>query len=266
MYFSRSSEIVLLPVESIVPSLKQPRKNFDRRELEGLSNSIIENGLLQPITVRPLKNNEYEIVAGERRYRASVMAGITHIPSVIIESSDERSALLSLAENIQREDLNFFEEAFAVERLIKTYSYSVEYIASVLGKDPDGVSEMLKLLSFSCEQQKKMVENGLTLRHASALLRLTEKDDVDKALDEIIGKNLDVSETNELVDMICDEKSQSKKRKTRMFFKDLKLFINTLDHTVATMKRSGIEAQKDRFENDSYIKYTVTIPKTTHKL
>lgn len=266
MYFSRSSEIVLLPVENIVPNIKQPRKTFDLLELESLSKSITENGLLQPITVRPSKNGDYEIVAGERRYRACIMAGITNIPSMVIESSEEQAVVLSLTESVQRRNLNCFEEAKAIKLLMRNYSYSYEYIASILGKPASSISNMLDLLTLTDEIQSKLVENDLSQSYAEALLRLSNEKDIERVTDTVISKKLSVAQTNELIDRIAEGKKTKKERKTRMFFKDLRIFINTLDHAVSTMNNSGIQAQKEQYETDSYIRYTVTIPKTTHTL
>ena len=138
MDFKRSSEIVLLPVDNIVSNVKQARKHYEQRKLESLCESISENGLIQPITVRPIKFRKYEIISGERRLRACIMAGITHIPSIIIESTDERAAVLSLTENIQSQMLNCFEEADAIKNLInkilmialyfKSFYYSIYFI------------------------------------------------------------------------------------------------------------------------------------------
>ncbi|MBQ7654688.1 MAG: ParB/RepB/Spo0J family partition protein [Clostridia bacterium] len=266
MYFTRSSEIVLLPVENIVPNLRQPRKFFDRQELESLSQSILENGLLQPITVRPLKNNDFEIVAGERRFRACVIAGINRIPSVIIESSAERAAILSLSDKIQRQNLNFFEEAQAIDSLIKTYSYTVEYVSSLLGKPPSSISDLLRLLSLPQKIRDTIIQNNLTQHHAQALLRLSDEKEIKCVLEKIVLNNLSATQTEDLIDKLFNEKNGKSVRKTRMFFKDLKIFVNTLDHAVLTMNQSGIQAQKEHFENDSFIRYTVTIPKTIHKI
>lgn len=266
MYFMSGSEIVLLHVDNIVPNIKQPRKRFDEQELEELSQSIVENGLLQPITVRPLGKNDYEIIAGERRYRACIMAGITRIPSVIIDSSEERAAILSLTENIQSKKLHFFEEAKAIESLVHRHSYSIDYVASILGKTPSKLSEMLDLLDFSEDIQRIIIDNDLSFYHAQTLLKLSDNDDMTKALETIITENLSAVQSDELIKRILEEKTDKKAKKRRMFFKDLKIFVNTLDHAVETMNKSGIIAEKEQFETDSYIKYTVVISKTVNSI
>lgn len=263
MDFARLTDVVLIPTSSIVPNIRQPRKYFDRKELENLSKSIYENGLIHPITVRPIRNNDYEIIAGERRYRAAVMAGITNIPCIVVESSDEKAAILSLTENMQRQNLTFFEEAKAIAVLIKKYSYSGECVASMLGKSPSYVSNKLRLLVLPDEIQKKISEKNLTERHARALLRLNNEKDISRVLDAIISKKLNVAQTEELINRLLNAAQNKKNRKKIMLFKDIRLFINTLNHAVETMNLSGIEAKKDELETDSFIRYTITIPKLT---
>lgn len=262
MDFNTIGDIVLLPVDFIIPNIRQPRKIFDQKELENLSLSIRENGLLQPITVRPTRNCNYEIIAGERRFRASIMAGINTVPSIIIESTDERSAILSLTENIQRQNLTFFEEADAINSLVRKYSYSGEKIADILGKSPSYVSNKLRLLKLSKDARNKIIEGNLTERHARALLKLDEEKDVIRVINAIVSRNMNVAQTDEFVERISDANLKKRKRKPVMLFKDVKIFINTLNHAIDTMKISGIDAKKEQFETDSYIQYKITIPKT----
>lgn len=265
MNFSRSSEIVLIPVNNVVPNVRQVRKNFDRQELEGLSQSIRENGLIHPITVRPLNLNDYEIIAGERRYRASIIAGLTTIPAMVIESSDERAAILSLTENLQKQSISFFEEAEAISFMIEKYSYDLEYIASILGKTTTAVSDLLSLLSIPKNLRKTIIKNNLTQQYAQALLKVSDEKEREKILNEVIEKKLNITQTSELINKKLSYSAKlMRESKTKMYFKDLKIFVNTLDHAVETMNKAGIGAQKEHFENNTYIRYTVTIPKSLH--
>jgi len=256
-----AGQIVLIPVEQIVPNIRQPRKHFGTAELESLSQSIKQNGIIQPITVRSAENGTFEIIAGERRFRSCIMAGIENIPCIIIESSDEKVAVLALTENIQRQNLTFFEEADAINSLITTYSYSSENVARMLGKSPSAVSNKLRLLKLSPEIRKRIISSNLTERHARALLRLENEKDINKALNSIITKKLNVAQSDELIDRMINIKIQKNSKKPVRLFKDIKIFINTIEHAIDVMKTSGIPANSEKTENEEFIEYTVRIPK-----
>ena len=253
-----AGQVLLIPNDQIYPNPNQPRQVFDQEELVNLAISIRMNGILQPITVRQTDKG-YELVSGERRLRASKLAGLISIPCIVVDVNNMKSAVFALIENLQRQNLNYFEEAIAIERLMSEYGLSQEDAARRLGKAPSTVSNKLRLLSLPEEARNKLMENGLTERHARALLKL-EKDEVMEVLDKIIDKKLNVTQTDELIEEMIDKK-ESPKRQTKRMFSDVKIFLNTINSAVDTMKKSGIGADIKREDTgESYI-YRIEIPK-----
>lgn len=253
-----AGQVLLIPYEQIYPNPNQPRQYFDGEELVNLAISIRMNGILQPITVRQTQKG-YELVSGERRLRASKLAGLASIPCIVIEVNNLNSAVFSLIENLQRQNLSFFEEAIAIERLMKEYNISQEDAARRLGKAPSTVSNKLRLLSLSSEARNKIAENGLTERHARALLRLDEND-VLPLLDKIIERKMNVTQTEAYIEAFLADK-KAPKRQTKRIFSDVKIFLNTINNAVETMKKSGITADVKREDTgDCYI-YRIEIPK-----
>ena len=260
--FKKSNEVVLIPARLIQPNPHQPRKSFNWDDLEGLAESIHHNGLLQPITVRRLENGRFELISGERRLRACKMAGLSAIPSIIIDINDEKSALLAVIENLQRENLHFFEEAMAIERLIKGFGISQEELAKKLGKSQSALSNKLRILRLPDEIRYNVTLYGLSERHARALLRLPTTALMEKVLDEIAEQGLTVSATEQLIcDILTKNHEKEPKGKRVIVFKDIRIFINTLNHAVTTMRKSGINAKSTKNETDEYIEYTVKIKK-----
>lgn len=264
----RLGEVLSIPVNSIRPNPHQPRKTFNWNDLEELAQSIYQNGLLQPVTVREICTGKYELVAGERRLRASKMAGLAEIPAIVVSISEEKSAVYAVIENLQRKNLHFFEEAQAIEQLSTKFGLSRERIAKRLGKSPSAVSNKLRLLKLPDDIRKKILENGLTERHARAVLRLPEYNLMNEVVDAVIKNCLNVSETEILVSRLVEEnlpviKEEPKKKPRNIkVFKDVKLFVNTLDHAVLTMRKNGIDANAFLKETDFFTEYTVRINKT----
>ena len=253
-----AGQVLLIPSELIKPNPNQPRKIFDHSELVNLAISIRMNGILQPITVRQTEKG-YELVSGERRLRASRLAGLITIPCIVVDVNNMKSAVFALIENLQRQNLNYFEEALAIERLMQEYGISQEDAARRLGKAPSTVSNKLRLLSLPEEARNCLMENGLTERHARALLKL-EKDEVMDVLTKVIEKKLNVTQTEELIEDIVGKKDLPK-RQTKRMFSDVKIFLNTINTAVDTMKKSGIGADIRREDTgESYI-YRIEIPK-----
>ncbi len=258
----KSNEVVLIPARMILPNPHQPRKNFNWDDLEGLAESIHHNGLLQPITVRRKDNGRYELISGERRLRACKMAGLSAIPSIIIDIDEEKSALLAVIENLQRENLHFFEEAMAIERLIKGFGLSQEEVSRKLGKSQPTLSNKLRILRLPDEIRYNIMIYGLTERHARALLRLPSTALMEQVIDSIVEQGLSVSATEQLIcDILTKQPEKDKKGKKVMVFKDVRIFINTLNHAVSTMRKSGINAKATKNETDEYIEYVVKINK-----
>ena len=253
-----AGQVLLIPNDQIYPNPNQPRQVFDQEELVNLAISIRMNGILQPITVRQTDKG-YELVSGERRLRASRLAGLISIPCIVVDVNNMKSAVFALIENLQRQNLNYFEEALAIERLMNEYGISQEDAARRLGKAPSTVSNKLRLLSLPEKARICLMENGLTERHARALLKL-DKDEVLDVLDKIIERKLNVTQTEELVEDIVSKKDMPK-RQTKRMFSDVKIFLNTINSAVDTMKKSGIGADIKREDTgESYI-YRIEIPK-----
>lgn len=253
-----AGQVLLIPTDQIYPNPNQPRQVFDQEELVNLAISIRMNGILQPITVRQTDEG-YELVSGERRLRASRLAGLISIPCIVVDVNNMKSAVFALIENLQRQNLNYFEEAIAIERLMNEYGISQEDAARRLGKAPSTVSNKLRLLSLPEKARNVLMENGLTERHARALLKLEEKEVMD-TLEKIIDKKLNVTQTEDLIEEILSKKDLPK-RQTKRMFSDVKIFLNTINSAVDTMKKSGIGADIKREDTgESYI-YRIEIPK-----
>ena len=249
-------QIILIPQEDIYPNPNQPRSRFDFDELEGLAQSIRQNGIIQPIAVRVNASGNYELISGERRLRASRLVGISLIPCIIMEASDEKSALFALIENMQRSDLGFFEEASAIEKLIVDFNMSRDDVCRKLGKAAPTISNKLRLLKLPEDVRLKITQEGLTERHARALLRLPTRAQLDRALSIISDKRLNVAESEKLIDQMLSADKSSKKPTVKLF-KDVRIFVNTLNHAVDTMRRAGIEADSAKSETDEYIELSL---------
>ena len=255
-----------IPIHAIMPNPYQPRRAFDSESLEGLTESIKKYGVLQPITVRRLFSGEYELVAGERRLRASALAGMLKIPAIIVNLNDSDSAVVALVENIQRENLSFMEEAEAYRNLLYQHGLTQEELALSIGKTQSSVANKVRLLKLSKLIREIIKDHRLSERHARALLRLKTEEEQLKALEKITSKNLNVQQTDELIDSMLEPEEtalQSIKRpilKTTSL-KDMRLFTNTMRHAVELMRRHGIEAKSIETEYDEYIEYVITVPK-----
>jgi len=254
--------VVELPAEKLIPNPRQPRKTFSKEELDGLSRSIASNGLLQPISVRRTSGGKYEIIAGERRWRACIQAGIRQIPCLVQECSDAQSAVLAILENLQRQDLQVFEEAEGIRRLMEDWGVTQEEAARRLGKSQSAIANKLRLLRLTPEERKCIVENGLSERHARAILRIPQEDARKKLLAQVVEKGLTVRQTEELVEKTLEEKTAKPARGRTFIAKDIRIFLNTIDHAIRTMQDAGILAQADRKDMGDYLEYTVKIPKT----
>jgi ParB-like partition proteins len=254
------SSVIQVPVGRILPNPQQPRRTFDSASLLSLSQSIKHNGILQPLTVRERENGEFELVAGERRLKAAIMAGYTTVPCIVVTLDDNQSAVMSLLENLQREDLNYFDEATAIAKLIERCGLTQEEVAVKLGKGQSTIANKLRLLHIGNAQRARILELGLTERHTRALLRLSDNQR-EEAFSIIERKKLNVEETERLVESILfPEKTD--KPKSLTVIKDVRIFFNTINNAVDLMKRSGIAAVAQKQEYDEYFEYIVKIPKT----
>ncbi len=255
---SESMKVVSLPLERIFPNPSQPRKHFDSISLEELTCSVEEFGILQPITVRKVKNG-YEIVAGERRYRAAENAGLDTIPAIILNVDEKKSALLALLENLQRDDLTFFEIAESYQSLIRNQGMTQEEIAKKLGKSQSTIANKLRLLRLYPRTKRLITEYALSERHARALLHLSDEESQILAVRTINEKKLNVSQTEELVKKMLKARpsgTQTVKLKT---FQDLRVFTNTIKRALNVMRDGGVNADMQTNSFDWGIEYIIKV-------
>lgn len=253
------NKVVSIGIDQIIPNPNQPRIRFDDEELGQLADSIRENGLLQPLTVRKNPRGQYELISGERRLRAGKLAGLDHIPCIIIETDARQSAVLALIENIQRSNLNFFEEAAAIRNLITEYQISQEEAAVKLGKAQSTIANKLRLLKLTEAEQCAILNNGLSERHARALLKLDDREDRLKVLEKVLQKKMNVVQTEAYIESQLNSPARPEKKRV-MIIKDVRLFLNTINRALDTMKRAGIKAESTKKQDGEYIEYVVRIP------
>ena len=254
-----------IPIIKIRPNKAQPRKVFSEDELSALSRSIAENGILQPLTVRKVSSTEYELVAGERRLRAAVMAGLRKVPCIVVKCSDRESAVYALLENLQRADIGIFEEARGIAKLIRRYGLTQEQAAIKLGKTQSTIANKLRLLRLSEEEQEWMEKAGLSERHARALIRIENETVRREVLSRIITENLNVKQSERLVGIYLNStpKPSRVKGNSKAVIKDIRIFLNTINRAIDTMRLSGINAQSNKTDTEDFIEYTIRIPKST---
>lgn len=254
-----SNKVVFLPIAAISPNPGQPRRHFSRAGLEELAASIGEHGVLQPLSVRRVPGG-YELISGERRLRASRMAGLEEVPCILVSVDGQESSLLALVENLQRRDLDFVEEALALSRLIQTYHLSQEEAAKKLGKSQSAVANKLRLLKLPPEVLALLREKGFTERHARALLRLESPEQQTAAARAVVEGGLTVAKTEEYVEQLL-RPAPPARRKPTIVLKDVRLFLNTVSRGLSLMKQAGVKANCLRQETADTIQLTITIPK-----
>ena len=254
-----AGKIYTLPVESIRPSPFQARTVFDEKELAGLAQSIRENGLLQPISVRKVEGG-YELVAGERRLRACKLARMETIPAILCNYSDERTAALGLLENLQRSQLDPFDTARGIKEVIRLWGCTQAEAARRLGLSQPALANKLRLLTLTPEQQQLCTANHLSERHARAALRLPEGRRT-AALEKMARDKMSVRQADKLVDqMLTAPNAPSPCRRTIPMVRDVRFFVNTLQHAVDLMTQKGIAATTHCDKHDGCLEYIVRIP------
>ena len=263
LIIKNENKISDIPIIKIRPNKAQPRKVFNEEDLNALSQSITENGILQPLTVRKVSATEYELIAGERRLRASVMAGLRKVPCIVIKCSEKESAVFALLENLQRSDLGMFEEARGVSRLIRRYGLTQQEAAVKLGKTQSTIANKLRLLRLTYEEQEWIENAGLSERHARALLKLGDEGARREALSKIISENLNVQQSENLINLMLNSNPKNNKKQgiSKAVIKDVRIFVNTINKAIDTMRLAGIDAQSDKTDTDNFIEYTIRIPK-----
>lgn len=263
-------KVVALDVGLIIPNRSQPRVTFDENELAALSASIRENGILQPINVRRCGVN-YEIISGERRFRAAKICGLEEVPCIVIDADDERSAVLALIENIQRRDLSYFEEALAIERLIKFYGLTQEEAASRIGKAQSTIANKLRLLKFSDAERGLLIKGNVTERQARALVRIDDQKLRIHAMGEMIINKLNIEQTESMVEGILhgiipkkreeepDPAEKKQNSRKNFHFPLPRLYINSINKIVKNMKEANIECETVMNHVGDCYEYTIKI-------
>ncbi len=255
----QSQEIQQIEVTRISPNPNQPRKIFNEDSIIKLADSINQYGIIQPLTVRKVGEN-YELVAGERRLRAAKELGLSHVPCVVIAINEEKSAEISIIENLIREDLNVFEQAEAIEALIDTYGLTQEQIAAKLSNSQSFVANKLRLLRYNPNEREIILKNNLTERHARALLRVLDPDLRAKLLNRIVTEHLNVSASEELIEAHLNQEATTQKQ-DKHTYKSVNSFYSAINRAIDTIKNSGIEIKSRRVESDNYTELTILVPK-----
>ncbi|HBM76441.1 MAG TPA: nucleoid occlusion protein [Clostridiaceae bacterium] len=253
-----------MPIELIRPNTYQPRKQFNQESLDELTESIKTYGILQPLSVRPNGDTYYELIAGERRLRAAEMAGLKDVPAIVVDATDRDSAALALIENLQREDLNYIEEAEGYENLIKDHNYTQEQLALIIGKKQSTIANKLRILRLSDSIKQKLLEYNLTERHARALLKLPDEKSQARMIEKIKEKGYTVKKTEEMIEIELskleekDSEENKRNQKIKGAIMNARIYINTIKNV---MEKNGINAQYSFADKDQYIEVMVKIPK-----
>lgn len=275
--------ITEIPTNKIKANPYQPRKEFSRSALYDLANSIKEYGILQPITVRPIRGEQtYELIAGERRLRAAKIAGLSVVPAIVYNAGGNDSAVLALIENLQRENLSFMEEAEGYYTLLIDHGMTQEELARKVGKSQSSIANKVRLLKLPPMVKKILCDNKLSERHARALLRITDEQLQLKALKVICEKHCSVKEAENVIDKLAEKYNAEimehgylvpvkpaqkvKNSSVKFVIKDIKIFVNTIKETISILKRSGVEAKAAQFDRGDYFEFVVRIPKEANGL
>ena len=225
--------------------------------------TVFSRTILQPLTVRR-GENRYELIAGERRLRAAKLAGLRAVPCIILDISSRNSAIMALVENIQRQDLSFFDEASAIEKLITYYGMTQEDTAAKLGKAQSTIANKLRLLRLTADEREVIMKYNLTERHARALLRLAAPAERLAVLERVVKQNLNVEKTEAAVEEVIGKKKvQNSYKKRSKVFQNVRIFVNTITKAVETMQAVGIAAESQKIQHEDYIEYRVKIPTAT---
>ena len=256
-----SARVQYIPLAQLRPNPQQPRRRFDEEGLRELAASIRAYGILQPLTVRRAEGG-YQLIAGERRMRAAAMAGLREVPCLIARVDEQDAGMLALIENLQRRDLDCFEEAAAIARLISRYALSQEQAAEKLGRSQSAVANKLRLLRLSEPVREGLRRADLTERHARALLRLPDQAAQLAALAHIAAHGLNVAQTESYIERLLESARKAPPpRSSAYIIKDVRLFLNSIDRGLQMMRQGGVSADIGRRDTDSEILLTIRIPK-----
>ena len=252
--YMETGRVVFLPIRAIVPNPAQPRTVFHQEHLEDLARSIRQHGILQPLSVRRV-GTTYELIAGERRLRAAGLAGLTEIPCIVMTMDEKESGIAAMIENLQRQDLDYIEEARGIATLMERWHMSQDQISKILGKSQSAVANKLRLLRHSDPVLTALRSAKLTERHARALLKLPTEEDKLTVIDAIVAASMSVAMTERYIDRILTTGHPTPQRP------NINAFLNDLTQKLSKIQLSGISAISERKETDKEIILTITIPK-----
>ncbi|GED34609.1 MULTISPECIES: nucleoid occlusion protein [Brevibacillus] len=260
-----NEEIRQIPVEEIVPNPYQPRTVFDDERIDELCQTIRTHGLIQPIVVR-VRDGQYELIAGERRLRATKKLGMERIPAIVKEFNDAQTASIALIENLQREGLTAIEEAVAYQKLIDLHSLTQESLAQRLGKGQSTIANKLRLLHLPQEIQDALLARQVTERHARALIPLKQTELQVKVLQEILEREWNVKQTEVRVKQLLEAEENPKKEKEakpkwKAFSRDARIAINTVRQSIDMVLQTGLSLETDEEDHDEFYQFTIRIPK-----
>lgn len=254
-----NEEVKQIAISDVIPSPYQPRTVFDDDRIEELSQTIKTHGIIQPVIVR-IRNHSYELIAGERRWRAAQKLGMKTIPAIIKDFNDSQAASIALIENLQREGLSSIEEAVAYQKLIELHNLTQESLAQRLGKSQSTIANKIRLLHLSEEVKQALVERKITERHARALLAVDDHQLQIKLLEEILVKELNVKQTELRIQYFKKDKAE-KKQKRVSYSKDVRLALNTIRQSVDMVSSSGMKIQTIENDYNDHFEIVIRIPK-----
>lgn len=258
---AHQDEVVNLRVQDIVPNQYQPRTVFQEDKIKELAQTIRTHGIIQPIVVRKNTEGSYELIAGERRWRAVQSLEWETVPAIIREMSDTETASVALIENLQREELTVIEEALAYERLLELHSLTQEALAQRLGKSQSTIANKMRLLKLPASVQQALLEKKITERHARALIALKDAEKQELILQEIIDKELNVKETEARIARIVNAQPKKKRPKLKGINKDMRIAMNTIRQSLSMVSDTGINLETEEEDKDDYYQITIKIPK-----
>jgi ParB family chromosome partitioning protein len=253
------NEIIYVQTVDIKANPHQPRKVFLEKSLSELSDSIKKYGVIQPLTVR-IKDGSYELIAGERRLRAAEKAGLDYVPVLMKNMSDEDSAVVALVENLQREDLDFVEEAIGYQRLLLDHNMKQQDIARYVGKNQSTIANKLRLLKLSDGQLLEIRSNGLTERHGRALLKLKDEKDRDKMINKIIKNDLNVRQTESAIEKKMEKENKKDRKQTFKSAMNMRIYTNTIKNAFKEILKTGVKAEYEENNKGIYYEIRIKIP------
>ncbi|MDN3427139.1 nucleoid occlusion protein [Microbacterium sp. APC 3898] len=257
-----SEEVIKLPLDKIHANKYQPRTVFDQEKIEELARTIHVHGVIQPIVVRKSESEgQYEIIAGERRFRAMKSLEWTEVPAIVRNLSDKETASIALIENLQREELTSIEEAHAYQNLLEIQEITQEALAQRLGKGQSTVANKLRLLKLPEEIQTALLNRLLTERHARALLKVKDAELQHKLFEETIEESLNVKQLEEKVSKLLTPQPKKPKARRKAFSRDMRIAMNTIKESLNMVSKSGIDLTAEEEEHEDYYQITVKIPK-----